>query len=253
MIKPKIEIVFILVFCRIFSILSIQAQNNNLEDIRLYHDVYEPNLVIDSVYGIVMYEKYNPYMGGDSVRHCRGYACTGFVEDYYSNGQLLHKGFYADGKLKYYTNYYPDGKIEREFRAIDEIRQKLKLYHPNGAVKSEIEYRNGNPVKWKDYYADGQPEFYEELDKKGEYYIIKQQWYPNGQLQSELILTDKKKLYYTQKEFDQNGQLTLEGTLAYSKNIFDYVKMGTWKYYRDGQLVKEETYASGKVVNTKTY
>lgn len=238
----------------VFLTPFLQGQNNNLEDIRLYHDVYSPTQVIDSVYGIVMYEKLNPYLGGDSIRHCKGYACTGFVEDYYENGQLLHKGFYAEGKLKFYKNYYPNGNVERDFRAMDDIRQKLKLYYPSGILKSDLEYRSGKPVKWQDFYENGQPEYYEEYDKTGEYYLVKKQWYADGKIQLEMTMMDKKNLEYVHTEYYPNGNIRAQGTLRFSTNTYDYVRTGTWKYFDEqGNLKKEETYASGKVVSTKQY
>src|SRR3989344_1999054 len=152
-IMKKISLIFTFV-----SIAFAGNSQNNLLSKKLYHDVYEPEQVIDPIYGINRYEKLNLFLGGDSIRNCTGYACTGWVSDFYTNDQLLHKGFYADGKLKMYKNYYPDGKLERDFRAIDDYRCKLTLYHSNGNLKAEIEYREGISIKYNEFYDDGKPE-----------------------------------------------------------------------------------------------
>ncbi len=106
--------------------LSVFAQND-LTDKKLYHNTYDPKKVIDEKYGIVMYEKLNMMLGKDSIRNgATGYAANGFIEDYYTSGQLLHKGFYVDGQLKIYKNYYPNGKEEQVFRSMDEILAEME-------------------------------------------------------------------------------------------------------------------------------
>lgn len=242
----------IIVFC-LSSFLSGYSQNNLLSK-KLYHEVYEPSQVIDSVYGIMRYEKLNFYLGGDSVRNCTGYACTGWVSDFYTNDQLLHKGFYAEGKLKMYKNYYPDGKLERDFRAIDDYRSKLTLYHPNGTLKAEIEYKEGNPIKYDEYYDNGKPESSEIMEKNGEYFTKKISWYKNGQIESQLIMTNKKEYIYTQKDYHENGNIIAEGNVKYSPILNDYVKIDSWKYYdANGKQLREEEYLNGKLHSSKSY
>jgi len=64
-------------------------------------------MVYDSVYGIQFYDKYNPTLEGDSIRkYSDGHLCNSLIEDHYPNKQILHKGFYTNGKLTQYTNYY---------------------------------------------------------------------------------------------------------------------------------------------------
>ncbi len=215
--------------------------------------MYEPEQVVDPDYGIMRYEKLNLYLGGDSIRNCKGYACTGWVSDFYTNDQLLHKGFYAEGKLKMYKNYYPDGTLERDFRAVDDFKCKMTLYHPNAKVKAENEYRDGNPIKYKEFYEDGKPESNEEMDKNGEYYTKKQSWYKNGQAQSEMLLTNKKDFEYTLTEYHENGTISGKGTLKYAPTLGDYVKTGVWKYYdASGKQIRQEEYLNGKLHSSKT-
>ena len=93
--------------------------------------------IIDPVYGILLYEPLNMFTRSDSSRMEGGYAINGWKEDHYSDGQLLHKGYYIEGQLKVYKNYYPNGNLERNFKSIDGFRSKAILYFENGNLKSE--------------------------------------------------------------------------------------------------------------------
>ena len=55
--------------------------------------------IIDPTYGITLYEPLNMYLHSDSTRIEEGYAVNGWKEDYYSTGELLHKGYYIEGQL----------------------------------------------------------------------------------------------------------------------------------------------------------
>ena len=58
---------------------------------------YDAKDIVDPVYGIRMYDALNPNIGGDSIRNShKGYACQGWVQDQYTSGKLLHKGYYED-------------------------------------------------------------------------------------------------------------------------------------------------------------
>ena len=83
--------------------------------------------IIDPVYGITLYEPLNLYLHSDSTRIEEGYAVNGWKEDHYSTGELLHKGYYIEGQLKVYKNFYPNGNVERNFKAIDSFKSKLTL------------------------------------------------------------------------------------------------------------------------------
>ena len=63
----------------------------------LAHDDLQalPDEMEDPVAVMDGYEPLNTTLGGDSVRNCQGYGCSGWVEDHYSSGQLKHRGFYV--------------------------------------------------------------------------------------------------------------------------------------------------------------
>ena len=73
---------------------------------------YKFEAIYDSTMGIDIYEKLNFAMGGDSVRYTgKGYAAQNTWEDYYDNGAVLHTGYYIDGQLRSYKNFFPGGKV----------------------------------------------------------------------------------------------------------------------------------------------
>lgn len=231
----------------LFFILSSFTQNNSSKR------SFSSEEVIDEIYGITMYEPLNVMLGGDTVRNTtEGYACNGFVEDYYSNGKLLHKGFYVEGKLKVYKNYYPNGQAERNFRMIDLKKSKMTLFYDNGIIKSSVTYLNNEALKWEDYYPDGKLEFVEEYDKSMEYYIFKANYYEDGTPEEELELLHKKKLRYTQKYYYSNGQVKEEGVMEYVRYKYDYQKTGSWSLFdKNGTLTKTRKYLDGKLVSEK--
>jgi antitoxin component YwqK of YwqJK toxin-antitoxin module len=210
--------------------------------------------IVDSKFGIQLYEPLNMQLRGDSVRLCSGYACQGWVEDHYENGQLLHKGYYLDGQLKVYKNYFPNGKIEREFKAVDAYRASMKLYYPSGTMKSSVNYQDGVAQEWTDYHENGQMSFHEEYHKSLTYHVEKKHFFSDGTIEYSLTLSDKKKLIYDLKEYHKPNVLKSEGKMKFSASINDYIKDGKWLYYNEsGSPVREEQYQNGSVVKEKAY
>ncbi|MFN3916223.1 MAG: toxin-antitoxin system YwqK family antitoxin [Flavobacteriales bacterium] len=207
--------------------------------------------VVDETYGIIIYEKLNPYLEGDSTRMCGNYACNNWQEDKYIDGKILHKGFYVNGQLRTYKNYYPNGNLERDFRNIDDHRASLKLYHPNGSLKSEAKYIKGEAIEWRDYYENGQLEYEEVYGKKRTWHDSKKSYYPNGSPQYTQLVLDKKKLLFSRIEYHENGKVKLEGELRFDESLGDYVKTGKWAHYNEsGSKIREETFKDNLLVNT---
>ncbi len=225
-----------LVFC------AVAQKKNDLTDKSLYNNTYDKDAVVDSKYGIKMYEPLNMMLGQDTVRNDNnGYAANGYEEDYYTTGQLLHKGFYVEGQLKIYKNYYTNGTVERNFRMVDLKKSKMTKFYEDGTIKSNIVYVMSEALKWEDYYPNGVLEFIEEYHKSFQYYVFKANYFESGAPENTLELEDKKKLIYTQMYFYENGKVKEEGEMQYSKSKFDYIRIGTWKQYNENGKATKET------------
>ncbi len=236
----------------LFAGSAIVAQNN-FKDQLPEKPVYT-EAIVDEQFGITLYEPLNMVLSGDSVRLVNGYVAQNWVEDYYENGQLLHKGYYIDGQLKVYKNYYPDGTLERSFVNVDNFRSKVTLYYPSGNVKSEVKYTEAAALVWTDYYNNGNMEYYEEYHKNLLYHVAKRSYYEDGQAESLFEMTDKKKLNYSQNDFYNNGTKKLVGNLRYDKGAYDYFRTGKWVYFNEsGNPLKTEEYTDGKLTKTNTH
>lgn len=243
----------VLLICSILLGINVNSQIQEDIDAVVQHKVLDESIV-DSVFGITLYEPLNMVLNGDSVRESGGYACKGWITDNYDDGKLLHKGFYIDGQLKAYKNYYPNGNMERDFRSIDNFNSMLKLYYPNGQLKSSVRYVNGEPQLWIDYYENGIMKYYEEHHRSMEYQIAKKFFFDNGNPQDILELENKKKMIYQKDEFYRNGNEQIDGSMFYDKDVATFYRTGIWKYYTEsGVLTKEISYSDGKVLEEKKY
>lgn len=231
-------------------LIPLHAQFGKQKDTRKYYVFAE---VYDSTLGIAIYEKLNRLMGGDSVRNNpKGYAAQGWWEDFYKSGTVMHSGYYQDGMLTTYKNFYENGQVEREFKSIDYFRYQMVLYWPNGKVRSDITYYQGAEEKTKEYYENGNPEFLEEYGDKCDYLVFRQFYYENGTLQSDMQLVNKKKKTYTHKDYFENGKVQAEGNMQYYEEIDNYMKEGSWKVYDEtGKLISIEEYVRGQMVEEK--
>ncbi len=223
---------FLFIFFYGLIILSIKAQNT-----------YSFQTVYNDRYGINKYEGLNFRIGGDSVRKCNGYACRGWIKDYYDDGSVMHHGFYIDGQLKNYKNFYPNGGVEREYKILDDFRSVLSTYYPTGQLRSEVKYNKSSAVLWQDFYANGNPEYYEEYDRGINYFVAQRFYYENGAPKSLIELENKKKLEYTKKEFHENGSIKASGKMIYNKSQLDYQKSGLWiDYDESGKEITRQEY-----------
>ncbi|MCD6018973.1 MAG: hypothetical protein K0S53_2094 [Bacteroidetes bacterium] len=187
-------------------------------------------------------------MGGDSIRYTKdGYNAQGWQEDFYVSGKLLHKGFYADGFIKVFKNYYENGQIERSFSSSDLKHAKLEIFYDDGKIRSNIAYYEGNPQNQYDYFRNGSPEYVEENDKNIEYLFKRNSYFENGLPESMFELVDKKSKKYIKKEFYSTGRVKEEGSMIFRKELGDYQKEGTWTYYDEkGGTIKTENYHNGE-------
>jgi|ERR1035437_2434946 antitoxin component YwqK of YwqJK toxin-antitoxin module len=222
-----------------FTICSAQVKHGDTLE---FKDVY------DSAYGIKIYDAMNMNIGGDSTRSAaKGYALQGWMEDYYPNKQVLHKGYYIDGQLKAYKNYFPNGQLEREFKMTDLSKSAMTIYYQDGKIRSNISYTGSSVLKEEDYFPTGQLEYVEENDRKAGCYVQRKFYNQNGKPTSLLEITDQKRKIYSSKEYYDNGNIKEEGQVIYNDGIGDYQKNGKWKFYDErGKLKEEKTFAKGE-------
>ncbi len=241
----KIFLLFIIIVITKFSFSQGFGKGPELKK-------YNAAKVVDPVYGITMYEKLNAKIGGDSVRNDRkGYACQEWVEDIYESGKILHKGYYEDGQLKIYKNFFENGNVERSFKTVDFKRSNMQIYFPTGKLKSEITYYDGNPQIWTDYYANGQIEYTEENTKDMEYLVMRKSFAENGKPQEIFEVTDPKKKRYSKKEYYENGKIKAEGPMKYNATAIDYQKDGSWNVYDEAGNVTKEKWVRGEEIKDK--
>ncbi len=208
---------------------------------------YAPADIIDADYGIIRFNKLSPAMGGDSLRYTKdGYNAQGWQEDFYVSGKILHKGFYQDGFIKIFKNYYENGQVERNLYNTDPKRSKLEIFYEDGKVRSNITYFDGNPQNQYDFFKNGTPEYVEENDKDMEFLYKRNSYFENGLPETMFELVDKKSKKYIKKEFYTNGRVKEEGSMMFRKDLGDYQKEGVWTYYDDkGNTIKTEKFHNG--------
>lgn len=210
---------------------------------------YTPTEITDPDYGIIRYNKLVPIIGGDSIRYTKdGYNAQGWQEDFYVSGKLLHKGFYIDGGIKIFKNYYENGQVERNFTSSDPKHSKMEIFYDDGKVRSTINFYDGNAQNQYDFFKNGLPEYVEENDKNIEFLFKRNSYYENGLPASLFELVDKKTKKYIKKEFYENGRVKEEGSMYFRKDLGDYQKEGVWTYFDEkGNEIKTEKYHSGQL------
>jgi antitoxin component YwqK of YwqJK toxin-antitoxin module len=210
---------------------------------------YTVDEALDPASGIKMYNKLVPSIGGDSIRYNNaGYNLQGWQEDYYINGKLLHKGFYVDGQIKVFKNFFESGQIERSIVVSDPARCSIDIYYPSGTVRTQIMYFSGNAQNEYSFFPNGNKATVVEKDKDAQYIYRSSRYFENGNPAHEFSLIDKKAKKYSDKEYFENGKVKTEGSSYYKPESKDYQKEGDWEYYNEkGQLVKKEKYKNGKL------
>lgn len=215
---------------------------------------YDPKDVIDERYGITMYNEMVRPAGGDSVRLCDGSPCGGYIEDFYTNGKTMHKGYYVDGMIRIYKNWYPDGQLERKFMVLDDHKSKLIAHYPTGEKKSQILYIDKTVREWSDYYKNGNVEFEEKYVKHHDHVVYRRFFYEDGSPQDIMEFEKKGKRLYKKTEYFKNGQIMVHGNVVYSDQLYDYAKTGDWiEYDESGKKIKKTNYIMGQSTQVERY
>jgi antitoxin component YwqK of YwqJK toxin-antitoxin module len=190
--------------------------------------------VIDAEYGIEIFDRFNSYLDGDSVRKdSKGVLCLGWVVDRYDDNTILHRGYYVDGKLKVYKNYYPNGQLERAFKLKGAFGACMAKYFADGKLKSNVVYNNGLVVSEKDFTETGKLTYLEKSNSRKNYLLAKVSYYENGNIEFDTKLVNKKHNEYFHKQYYENGLLQEEGILVFKSSLNDFEKKGVWKVYNE--------------------
>lgn len=200
---------------------------------------------------IIIYEKFNPHTGGDSLRLCNGRKCNGHIADKYPDGALMHKGYYTNGQLmNSYENYFENGHLERKFRLFGSGKGEMKVYYPTGNLRSEVIYSRKRVLDWKDYYPNGNLEYWEEYHTSQKFYKVFNFYFSDGTPQSTMHLVHKSKKLYDFREYHRNGKIMAEGRTIWIPSSGGYVRTGAWAFYdEDGNAERYETYHNGMIID----
>jgi len=203
---------------------------------------YTPE-ILDSVDGLMLYEPLNMILWGDSTRIEKGYAVSGWISDYYNDGKLLHKGYYIDGQLKVYKNYFPNGNIERSFSNIDNTTYKMTIFYSSGIKKRSRIFHNKFIVEQTDYNNKGIVLNKETYSKDNNILLIRTKFFNDGSIKEEIKIKNPDKMSYTSTNYYNSGNVEFSGKLNYNSVNEDYIKVGKWNYYKeDGKLEKSKKY-----------
>ena len=197
------------------------------------------------------YKKLLVVLGGDSsALNANGSSKQGWQETFYKSSKILHRGFYVDGTLIRFKNYFENGNAALTFENSDPLRCLLNIYFEHGSLFKQINYYRSRPQKVYEYYENGQPKLSEESDKDLKYIILKKTWFDNGVLSSSLELNDLKHKKYTEKIYHVNGNIKEEGQIVLLPGTKEYVKNGNWFVYDyNGKNKRSEQHCYGIKLN----
>ena len=230
----------------LFTFLIILIFENSIAQFEFDNQIIQKNYteeIVDSVNGIIIYEPLNLYLKSDSTRIEGGYAVNGWKEDHYNNGQLLHRGYYLDGQLKVYKNYYPDGKLERSFKNYETYKSKEILNYPSGEIKKLSYYLNNFAIEKIHYNINGKIKYHVKFNEDLVSFEKEIKYYENGNKKKEQLLNNEKKKTYFFIEYFMDGSTKTKGQLKFNIDSKDYDKFGKWIYYNsNGEIEKKNQF-----------
>ncbi len=234
----------LLVFVTNFSVF---AQEQLLEIPNTNEFKPKLELIESKEYGINIYDQYATFLKEPMVRkNGDGNPITAKQTDYFSDGSVLHKGIYVDGTLRSYTNFFPNGNFERNYKYKTDGTGELQVFYNNGYYRSIQNYSNFNAYLWEDYYENGKLAFIEKRNKKSNVPELIQENNYKGSTISSIEISDNKKLLYIKTVYYPNGKIAEQGNLVYNEEIQDFRKEGTYFTFNTlGKVTSEVVYQMG--------
>ena len=208
---------------------------------------------------------------GRSDGNIRNGKKSGKFTFYYDNGQIKKVGYYQNNfQQRRWKYYYESGQLHGIGSYINgngsdpgvdsDIPKHGRIgnwffYHENGGILEEQNWKNGHEIGYhRTYYDNGQMEWESYYKKDGTRDESKPstKWYKNGHVWYTGYWGDDTGWVGPFKEYYENGQLRDTG---YSVRIDGkYTWNGLRKTYnQEGDLIKEETYKDGKLINSIEY
>ncbi|MCU0359924.1 MAG: hypothetical protein MUF75_04245 [Bacteroidia bacterium] len=205
------------------------------------------NEVLDEFGEISLYNSFVPSLNGDSIRYFpNGEKLQGWKEDVYSSGKALHKGFYKNGQLEMFKNFWENAKTERVMAVIDSNQTNLEVYFENGNQKRQVNYFKGKIKRYSEFFPNNLLKITEEYDPKSGLLVKKKTWHNNGQIASELILQDQKSKKYKLTTYHQNGKLAESGFQYPAKDGQGFTRSGNWTIQDSLGKKKTKTFSPSK-------
>ncbi|WP_430405226.1 toxin-antitoxin system YwqK family antitoxin [Fluviicola sp.] len=124
--------------------------------------------------------------------------------------------YYPDGRLLYYS-FSVEDTTKRNFTLSEE--SYFIEYHPNGVIRNKYYYLK-DVQEYRSYYDNGK------IQVRGNF------------VASGLVFSGKY------REYDKDGKPMIKGQyeLTWTGCLAESKKIGTWKYYQNGKLIKKEKF-----------
>lgn len=245
---PNIARILVLFFTSQLSSVTFFGQTTISE---LPNGVFalEPEEIEDYSIGITIYDQYCLINQYPKIRRdASGSSINGKMDDYYTNGILLHNGVYSNGVLKSFTNYYVNGSKERKFKGKKEGEGELECYFLNGYIRSLKVYYNYNIIGSEVYYNNGVLKKKEVLDKESLIPTLMVTKNNENTVMSKLALIDKDSLIYEKEVFQVNGHRMAYGRMILDQTSGEIINDGPYYTFDPaGNFTSEVVYAGGNV------
>lgn len=177
-------------------------------------------------------------LGGDSVRYCGNYPCENWVVDYYSTKEVVHRGFYKNGILESYYNFYPDGTKEREFRVLNDNDYFYRLYYPNGNLRIEKYLYRKVTKELNLYFKNGSLKEKVLVNPKTEQLISRKTFDRDNNLIYSVEFNEEANNYF-EKSYFSNGVLHTETLVEIPDLNAPYIQVAPKKVYNPNGSLKE--------------
>ena len=181
------------------------------------------------------------------------YKIHGIKKEYYPSGKLKAEVHYKEGKvLGVAKEYYENGQVEGERNFNEHGLHGLdRRYYDNGQISEEIVYQDGVQVSpLKEYFKDGRSKPPIPQDGNGHYATYDEY----GMKDETIFITGTDKQIYRSYYSGDRLQEETEQRKVIIKGIAHSKKNGlSKKFYEDGGLEWEMTYADDELLYGKHY